>query len=82
MNKEQNFKNQNLKSQNQNKCLSPNNNNFSTINVRKIGSNNINLGDKYKLKNIQNFNKFINKNNNGDLIIHSDRNKKSKIKFK
>ena len=82
LNKEQNFKNQNLKSQNQNKCLSPNNNNFSTINVRKIGSNNINLGDKYKLKNIQNFNKFINKNNNGDLIIHSDRNKKSKIKFK
>ena len=81
-NKEQNLKNQNLKSQNQSKCLSPNNNNFSTINVRKIGSNNINLGDKYKLKNIQNFNKFINKNNNGDLLIHSERNKKSKIKFK
>ena len=79
-NKEQILKNQNLKSQNQSKCLSPNNSNFSTITVRKIGSNNINLGDKYKLKNIQNFNKF--KNNNGDLLIHSDRNKKSNIIFK
>ncbi len=74
------LKNKNLKSPNANRGLSPNNSNFSTLNVRRIGNNTINLGDKYKLNN-QNFNKYSNKINE-DFMIHSERNKKSKITFK
>ena len=75
-----NLKNKNLKSPNASRGLSPNNSNFSTLNVRRIGTNTINLGDKYKLNN-QNFNKYSNKINE-DFMIHSERNKKSKITFK
>ena len=79
-NKNNNIKNKTIKSPNQSRCLSPNNSNSSQTNLRRVTSIHVNLGEKFKIHNFQNYN-TINRNQE-DTLLHSERLKKSKIIFK
>ena len=65
------------KNPNHSRVLSSNNNNSLSVNVRRVASIHVNLGEKFKIKNFENIN-IISKINE-DFLLHSERLKKTKI---
>ena len=65
------------KNPNHSRVLSSNNNNSLSVNVRRVASIHVNLGEKFKIKNFENIN-IITKINE-DFLLHSERLKKTKI---